>query len=67
MFNSLIFENAPFMRMWKNMVRPVRPLMTVWRMHIARWIPKATNTLSEYVIFIAFPLQQRLQERTSML
>ena len=31
------------------------------------WIPKATDTLSEYVIHIAFPLQQWLQEHASML
>jgi hypothetical protein len=31
------------------------------------WIPKATNTYSEYVIHIAFPLQQWLHERASML
>jgi len=30
----------------------------VWRMRIACWIPKATDTHSEYVILIAFPLQQ---------
>jgi len=30
-------------------------------------MPKATNTLSEYVILIAFPLQQWLHERDSML
>ena len=36
-------------------------------MRIARWIPKATNTHSEYVILIAFPLQQRLHELASML
>jgi hypothetical protein len=29
--------------------------MTIWRMRIAYWVPKATNTLSEYVIPIAFP------------
>jgi hypothetical protein len=28
------------------------------RMGIACWIPKATNTHSQYVILIAFPLQQ---------
>jgi hypothetical protein len=28
--------------------------MTVWRMRIACWIPKATDTHSEYEIFIAF-------------
>jgi len=27
--------------------------MTIWRMRIGRWIPKATNTLSEYVIVVA--------------
>ena len=41
--------------------------MKIWRMCIAYWIPKATNTLSEYVTLIAFPLQQWLQERASML
>ena len=40
--------------------------MTIWRMYIACWIPKATNTHSQ-VVFIAFPLQQWLQERSSML
>ena len=34
---------------------------------IASWIPKATNTHSQYVTLIAFPLQQRLQGRASML
>ena len=41
--------------------------MTIRRMRKACWIPKATNTYSEYVILIAFPLQQRLHERGSML
>jgi len=36
------------------------------RMHLSRRIPTATDTHSEY-IFIAFPLQQWLPERTSML
>ena len=36
-------------------------------MRIACWIPNATNTHSEYVIPIAFPQQQRLHERYSML
>ena len=34
---------------------------------IARWIPKATNRHSEYVIFIAFPLQLWLHKRASIL
>jgi len=36
--------------------------MTIWRMRIACWIPKATNTHSEYVIPIAFPLQPLLHD-----
>ena len=39
----------------------------IWSMRIARWIPKDSNTLSEYVIPIAFPLQQLLQKSASML
>ena len=35
------------------------------RMRIACWVPKTTNTHSEYLILIAFPLQQWLHERTS--
>ena len=41
--------------------------MTIWRMLIARWIPKATNTHSQYIILIVLPLQQWLHERASML
>ena len=52
--------------MWKNVVEPGRPQMTRWRMRIACCIPKATNTHSQYVILIAFPLQQWLQERASV-
>ena len=50
--------------MWKNVVDPGRPRMTIWR--IACWIPKATNTHSEYVILISFPLRQWLHERASV-
>ena len=24
--------------------------MTIWRMHISRWVPKSTNTHSKYII-----------------
>ena len=41
--------------------------MTIWRMRIARWIPKATDTPSDHIIIIAFPLQQWLHERAGML
>ena len=53
--------------MVKNIAQLGRPQMTIWRVRIAYWIPKTTNTHSEYVILIAFPLQQRLHERASML
>jgi hypothetical protein len=46
-----------------NIVEPDRPQMTIWRMRIACWVTKATNTHSEYVILIAFLLQKWLQER----
>jgi hypothetical protein len=41
--------------------------MTIWRMRIVCWITKATNIYSDYVTLIAFPLQQWLHERASML
>jgi len=40
--------------------------MTIWRMRTASWIPKATNTHSQYVILIAFPRQQRVTERVQV-
>ena len=36
--------------------------MTVWHMHIACWITKATNTITECVILVGAPLQQWLHE-----
>jgi hypothetical protein len=53
--------------MWKYTVEPDRPQMAKLRMRIACWTPKSTNTHSEYVTLIAFPLQQWLHERASML
>ena len=44
--------------MWKNIVEPCRPQIIIWRMRIDCWIPRDTNTHWEYVIRIAFPLQQ---------
>jgi len=41
--------------MWKNIVEPDRPQMVIWRTCNAYWIPKPTNTHSEYVLLIAFP------------
>ena len=39
------FENRAFyVIMWKNIVEPDWPQMTIWRMRITCWIPEATNT-----------------------
>ena len=51
----------------ENTVEPGRPQMTKWRMRIAYWTSKTTYTHSEYVILNAFPLQQWLNKRASML
>jgi len=62
------FENLVICEiMWKNIVQPDTPQMTVWRMPIACWISKAKNTPSEYVLLTAFPLQQWLHDRALML
>ena len=53
--------------MWKNIVEPDRPQVTIWRMRIACWIPKATITHSVYVTLTDFQLQQWLNEHPSML
>jgi hypothetical protein len=45
--------------MWKNTARP--------GMRFACSVPKTANKQPEYVIIIAFPLQQWLHERVSML
>ena len=56
----------------KNIVERSKPQTTIWRMRIACWRTKATRTHAhtthtKYALLIAFPLQQRLQERSSIL
>ena len=64
----LFFENRSFCEItWKNIVQRARRQMTIWRMRIACWMIKATNTHSEYVTFIAVSLQQWLHESASLL
>ena len=67
MFNNFFFNRVVYEIMLKNIIEPGRPQMTIWRMRIAWSIPKATDTHSEYVILIAFPLQQWLHQRAWML
>jgi hypothetical protein len=54
--NIVVVIEIPFIYeiMWKNVVELGRPQMIIWRMRIARWIPKATKTHTEYVILIYF-------------
>ena len=53
--------------MWKkNILEPDMIQMPVWRLRVTCWMRKATNTLSEYVTLIAFPCQQCLHERASI-
>jgi len=40
--------------MWKNIIEPDRQQMTIWLMCIACWMPKATNTHSEYIDLLIF-------------
>jgi len=50
MFNIffLFLENgAVYVIMWKNIVRPDRPQITIQGMRISYWITKGTNTHSE--------------------
>jgi hypothetical protein len=54
-FNNFFLENRVICEMtWKNAVEPGRPQMTIWRMRIACWVQKVTNTRSERVIHIVF-------------
>jgi len=44
--NFFFFENCAVCGiMWENIVQTDRLQMTIWRMRIACWIPKATDTL----------------------
>ena len=44
-FKLFIFKNsAVYEIMWKNIVEPDLPHMTIWSMRISRWVPKAPHT-----------------------
>ena len=68
MFNNFFPKIMPFMRQCgKNVVERGRLQMATYRMRIPCWIHKATNTHSDCVTRIAFPLQQWLHEIASVL
>jgi hypothetical protein len=60
-------NRALYEKMWKCTVEPDETQMTIRRMRIPCWILKAKNTHAEYVILTAFPRQQWLHERASVL
>jgi len=63
-FNNFYFENlAVYEKMWKQFVETDRKQITIWRMSIACWLNKATDTQSVPVILIALPLQLFTQTR----
>jgi hypothetical protein len=69
--NIFIFNNifspkiVQFMRYVKKYCRAGKATDDVWRMRFACWIPKATDTHSEYVVVIAFSTAT-LVERTRL-
>jgi len=67
-FGEFIFFSkiGAFMTIRENIVEASSPEMTMWRLRVAHWITKATNTHSQYVMLTAFPLQQWSRERFSM-
>jgi len=53
MFNIFFSEIGAFCEIvWKNVVKRVKPQMTIWRMRIACWIPKVTDT--QYSLFFHY-------------
>ena len=66
MFNNFFWTSC---RLWDHVEKYCRDGQTtnnsiIMRMRIACWIPNTTQTQLVYVMLIAFPLQQCLQERT---
>jgi hypothetical protein len=60
-------SRAVYEIMWKNIVELGKLQTTIQIMRNVCWITKATNTHSEYVILIAFPLQQWLHLHATVL
>jgi len=69
LYSVIFFENLAFYVVtWTILYSPVNhKWQTIWSIRIACWVPMSTNAYSEHIIVIAFPLQQWLQERSSVL
>jgi hypothetical protein len=64
----MFFKNRAVWNIMRENITELRiPQTTIRRMRIACWMTKATDTRSEYLTLTAFPRQQRLRERTSVL
>jgi len=57
MCNIVIRKSYRFLRYVEKYGTARQITDDTWRMRIAYWIPKVTNAHSEYVLFMAFPLQ----------
>jgi hypothetical protein len=68
MFSKFIAKSlSVYEIIWKKKNIVIRTgHVTIRRMRTACWIPTAANVHSEYVIIIAFPLQQWSSERASL-
>ena len=67
MFNNLFPKIVSFYEiMWKNIVKPDRPRLTIWRMRIACWINKSTDTQSEYVLLTVLTRRECLRKSVPM-
>jgi hypothetical protein len=50
LYSVTFFENRVICKIiWKNVVVRGMPQMTIWRVRIACWIPKAANTDTQIV------------------
>ena len=65
MFNNLFITRYFWDTMCENIAERGRPHTTIWRIRSALWIPRATDTNSEYVILNDFPLEEWLNQRPS--
>ena len=69
MFNNLFTKIVPFTTYVEKYCRAGKATgdNIIRRMRFACWIIKTTDIRSDYVICIAYPLQQWLRERASVL
>jgi len=52
MFNNFFENRAVYEKMWENIAQRGRPQMTILRLRIASWIPKAADAHSGCVILV---------------